>query len=421
MVWRRKAGRRRKPAADRPPRNWRVRGAAAAACAVLGYIGVTSSFANVAVKADAATAHALASGNGAVTAALAEQLFAARPDADDTSEAARLARRALLQDATAVEALTVLGFQAQLRGDDAASDRYFALGTRLSRRELRPQLWAIEEAVNRGNIAGALRRYDVALRTSTEAQGILFPILASALSEPAIRRELLGIMTTEPIWSASFIAFAAASGRDPIATAQFFRERRRTGLPVGEPEGAAIVNSLFRAGRFDEAWSEYTLLRPGANAAASRDPGFGMVTQLRTPFDWNTADNTVLSSAILETKEGGVLDFSVPSSVGGTVVSQVQMLPPGAYRLQGRSAGLDQPERSRPYWLLSCYGGQELGRVPLPNSVQRQEAFAGSFTVPAKCPVQTLSLVVRSTQDINGVSGQVRAARLAPARRGEAP
>lgn len=404
---RRASDRKRKPASDRPPQNWRARGAVAAACTVLAFFGVTSSFANVAVKADAATARALAPGNGVITAALAQELFAAQPDADDTSLTARLAREALLQDATAVEALTVLGFQAQLRGDKEASDRYFALGTRLSRRELRPQLWAIEEAVSRGDIAGALGKYDVALRTSADAQTMLFPILANALSEAAIRRELLQIMATRPVWGQSFIAFAAAAGRDPVAAAQFFRDGRSIPLQVGESEHASLVNALFNASNFSAAWSQYATLRAGASRNASRDPDFSLVSDARTPFDWLTTEDPSLSAAILRTPDGGVLDFSVPAGASGPVASQIQMLPPGRYRLIGRSAGVEQPERSRPYWLLSCYGGQELGRVPLPNSAQQQRVFTGTFTVPAGCPVQTLSLVARVTDDINGVSGRI--------------
>lgn len=414
MGWRRKAGRKRKPAGDRTPRNWRLRGTAAAICAVLGYIGVTSSFANVVVRADAATAHRLAPANGAIAAAYAGRLFAGQPNSDDTSQAALLAREALLQDATAVEALTVLGFQAQLRGDSEASDRYFALGTRLSRRELRPQLWAIEEAVGRGDIAGALRRYDVALRTSAEAQNILFPILANALPEPKVRRELLRVMATRPVWGEAFVAYAAAAGRDPVATAQFFREGRAISLPVADAQRATLVNTLFNAGDFAAAWSQYAALRQGSSRNGSRDADFSLATDARTPFDWNPSGSAALSATILRTEDGGVLDFSVPPSVNGAVVSQVQMLAPGTYRLQGRSAGVEQPERSRPYWLLSCYGGQELGRVPMTNSAQQQGAFTGNFTVPAGCPVQTLSLVVRATDDINGVSGQVLEARLAP-------
>ena len=97
------------------------------------------------------------------------------------------------------------------------------------------------------------------------------------------------------------------------------------------------------------------------------------------------------------------------------MLTQVQVLPPGAYRLVGRSSGLDQPEASRPYWALTCRDGRELGRVAVPNSAQAEGQFAGELRVPAGCPVQVLALIARPSDDVSGVSGQIDAAQLVPA------
>ena len=131
-------------------------------------------------------------------------------------------------------------------------------------------------------------------------------------------------------------------------------------------------------------------------------------------FDWQAGADTRLSAAILRKGESALLDFSVPPSVGGVLVRQTQLLPPGNYRIEGRSQGIDQPERSQPYWTLTCKDGRELGRVALSNSNQNGGDFSGRFTVPERCEVQTLSLVARSTDDIMGVSGQIEKARLVP-------
>ena len=408
-------GRSKSVIAKRTRQEWFGRGALAFGAAVLGYFAVSSSLANVVVKSAPALAHSLAPANGAIAARYAQQEFALRPTADPDSPTARIAREALLKEAVAVEALTVLGFQAQLRGDATQSDRLFALSWDLSRRELRSQIWAIEDAVNRGDIAGALHHYDIALRTSSDTHAMLFPVLTAALTEPRIRSGLLRILASQPIWRDAFITYAATSGTEVEGTFRLFVEGRRTGLTVPETEQAAFINTLIGGGKADAAWSYYTRLRPDAERGRSRDPNFTLSTDARAEFDWRIGDEPGLSVAILRTEAGGLVDFSAPPSGGGVVVHQRQLLPPGAYRLEGRSRGIDQPERSQPYWSLTCEDGRELGRVAVENSPKDGGRFAGQFIVPQDCISQVLALMARPSDQSSGLSGQILRALLVPA------
>ena len=400
--------------AQRSSREWAARGGLALGFAVLGYIGTASSLAHVVAKADPMRAHLMAPNNGVILAEYAQKSFSLSPAKESNSPPADLARKALLADPTTADALTVLGFQAQLRGDTAEADRIFSYSTAISRRELRPRLWAIEESVGRGDIAGALRNYDIALRTSGDAADLLFPSLSAALAEPRIRAALLPILATEPVWKDGFIAYAANSGIEPEGAIALFQEGRRSGLEPSDDLRANLVNALVRQNQRSEAWAFYRTFRPGVRHDRSRDPNFALATPVKSVFDWQAGVDTRLSVAILQQGDGGLLDFSVPPSVGGELVSQTQLLPPGSYRLEGESRGIDQPERSRPYWSLTCQDGRELGRVVLPNSDRNSGRFIGQFDVPAGCTSQILTLVARSTDDIMGVSGQIENAILRP-------
>ena len=400
--------------ARRSGRAWAARGGLALGLAVLGFMGTTSSLARVVAKVDPVRAFAMAPGNGVILADYAQNAFSRAPTGDPESLPASLARRALMADPTAAEALTVLGFQAQLRGDTAQTDRIFSYSIALTRRELRPRLWAIEEAVTRGDIVGALRNYDIALRTSSDAAEILFPTLSAALTEPRIRTALLPILATDPVWKDGFISYAATSSVEPEGAIALFREGRRIGLEPDNNQRASLVNTLMAQSKPDEAWAYYRTFHPNVRRDRSRDPGFAMEAQTRSVFDWRAGTDTRLSAAILRQGKAGLLDFSVPPSVGGQLVSQTQLLPAGSYRIDGRSRGIDQPERSRPYWTLICQNGRELGRVALPNSDSNDGRFTGQFVVPQGCEAPILALVARSTDDIMGVSGQIESARLVP-------
>ena len=376
-----------------------------------------NSLSQAVAKADAESAHTLASGDGVILAQLAEDVFSRAPDTAPDSRPARLAKAALLADPTAVKALTILAFQAQLRGDVEQSNRLFSYSTRLSRRELRPRIWAIEDAVTRGDIAGALRNYDIALRTSRNAESVLFPTLAAAMAEPRIRAELLKVLSTEPGWKDKFVTFAANSGIEPEGTIALLDEGRKIGLKATEELKVNLVNALVSQGKPDEAWTFYRTFRTAAQRNQSRDANFTLQTEYRSVFDWRAGDDLRIASAFLREGEDGLLDISVPPTVAGVLASQQQILPPGTYRLEGQSAGIQQPERSQPYWTLACQGGEDLGRVRVPESNQNGGHFSGQFTVPHGCKLQTLSLVAQSTDDIMGVTGQIKRVQLTPVQR----
>ena len=372
---------------------------------VLAGLSITDAAANVLVRTAPVQAHAIAPWNGVVASKAAQAAFAANPDSSPVSRPALLARRALLSDATATDALNVLGFQAQLRGDTAAANRIFAYSLKLSRRDLPARLWAIEDGVRRGDIDGILTNYDIALRTSAEASRVLYPVLTSALAEPRIRGKLHTMLAKKPSWTESFVDYIPRHTSRPEVVAQFFSEGQKYGLPVSASDEALVVTSMANQGKFDEAWAYYRKSHPGTDRDTSRDENFKKVTAEPSVFDWNSvnADRLAVSFGA---GEGGA-DFSAPSSVGGLVMHQIQMLPPGTYRLDGVSEGVDQRDISRPYFTVVCRAGSELVRVPVSNSPDRPRRFQGQFTVPQKCPVQDLAFFLRPSDNIAGVEGRI--------------
>lgn len=409
----------RRGSADRPAkrtgREWAVRGMLALGVLMVAYVSVTSAFANVLARADAQTASGFAFVDGRIRAASAARQFTAAPNSARSSEQAVLANEALRLDPTAVEALNVLGVQAQMRSDNAEADRLFSYSIALSRRELGPQIWSIEKAVAQGNIDQGLHNYDIAMRASEEARQILFPVLATAIAEPRIRDRLVGLLANEPVWGQPFLQFASTNGGDPAAVVGLLREGTERGLSIAEADRTRVLNRLVARGLMEQAWAYYQTIRRNADRSRSRDPNFSLGTDTPSPFDWNVGSTPGLSAAILRGGDGGFLDFAVPAGTRATVVRQVQMLPLGNYQLQGRSRGIDQPDRSRPFWTVSCRGGSELARVDVPNSGEGAADFSYKFSVPLGCPVQTLLFVVRASDKISGVAGQIEYLEVVPA------
>jgi hypothetical protein len=407
---------------------WGVRLLLTAVAGVIGYGAVAHSVARAlpdqkrdqALRLAPHDAWLLAEEARAQMIAEAGRIPAARSNAEALSRlrgAEALAYEALKRDSTAIPAVTTLGTLAQLRGDLPKARRWMQYSERLSRRDLTTQLWLIEDAVGREDIAGALHHYDIALRVKRGASDLLFPVLTQASTDPEIAPKLVQTLSAKPVWGEQFIAFAASKTPTPAATARLFLALRRADVPISDAASGALIEALITKGQVEEAWAYFSQIRPHADRTRSRDPNFTAAVTRASHFDWVTAgDGSGLFASIQRSGDGGLLDFAAPAGASGTLVWQLQMLPAGRYLLEGQSIGIDQPARSRPYWLLTCRAdGRELGRVTMPNSAENNGRFVGQVTVPPGCSAQMLVFIAPGSDEVGGLTGQIEHVQLRPA------
>ncbi|WP_103727360.1 hypothetical protein [Novosphingobium sp. HII-3] len=406
----------RQPLLQRSAAEWGVRVVLALLLAAIAFFGIARTTAYALREKDLALAHVMAPSDGRITALKAETLLQSGVTADNVRTIERFAVQALRQDPTAVAAASALGIIKQTRGDAAGAQRMLAYAERLSRRHLQTQLWAIEEAVAKGDISQALRHYDIALRTSRQAPDLLFPVLEKSIADPTVRAALVRTLAARPAWSTSFLDHIAGTAPDQAATAELYVALHRIGVEASQGAQAEVIDTLIARGNHDAAWQLYREIRPSARRDRARDPRFALLLDHPTPFDWVPVNGTGISSSIQRNNDAGLFDFVVSSGVGGVVLSQRQLLAPGVYHLKGHSIGIDLPEDARPYWALACGDGEERGNVDVPNSDQAGGFFTGQLIVPADCPVQTLMLVVRPSYKVGGGAGQIDQIELMPAR-----
>jgi hypothetical protein len=402
--------------ARRSRADWARRLPLAAVVVVLGGGGVLFSLAQVVAKTNPGRAIRFAPYDGGVIAAYAASLAGVDANDADRVRADDLARKALRKDPTAVVAVSTLAMNAQIRGDTTAARRLFAYAQKLSRRNLYTQLWSIEDSVGRGDIPEALQWYDVTLRTKPAMSEVLYPVLAGATTDPAIRSPLIRTLAGNPAWAESFLNHLAGSGTDPQAVTALFRGLRRAGVAIPEPAHTGAINALLSSGKFDQAWGYYASIRPGVDRRRSRDPRFLAVLGTPSLLDWVPVNDAGVASSIQREGGAGLFEFSAPATVGGPLLQQVQMLPPGRFRLSGHSLDIAADGQALPYWSLTCRGsGLELNRVIVPNSAQNKGEFAGELNVPAGCPVQMLTLFAGPSDAVGGISGRLDRVELVPA------
>lgn len=394
---------------------WSFRGLVAALAVAVGYASITRTLAYTVRHGNIEVSHTLSPTDGRITALFAQKLIKPDTTRAEWDQAALYSRRALRDDPTSVTAVAVLGINAQVRGDTVGARRLFNYAQILSRRDIKSQLWAIEDAVSRRDVPDALRHYDIALRTSYTAPDLLFPVLASAISDPEISSSLVKTLVAKPAWGEAFVTYVTVKGPDVRATARFIHELSRSGISVSSKASGELVNLLISVGALDDAWAYYTATRPGADRRRSRDPRFTFSGD-PSPFDWAPINDAGISSSIQVDQRGGGFDFAAAATIGGPVLQQRQVLPQGKYKITGHAAGIEQSQEARPYWTLTCADGRELGRVVIPNSSTNSGNFFGHYDVPGSCTLQTLSLIARPSDMVSGSSGHIDFVHLGPAR-----
>ena len=367
-----------------------VRLIAAAGLAVVG-IAATINAAGLALASKSAVAMRFASGNALVLGNAA--LERAQTDTTPAGRAAvaDLAKRAIRRDPTAVTALSALGLVSPIPG----AARIVAASESLSRRSLPAQLWLIENSVSRNDVAAALEHYDIALRTSRQAPGMLFPILVEAVGDNGLLPAIAHRLALRPEWGPLYLQQLAQSGAALPNIARLFAMLGRARVDAGDAATTALYTRLVAANADEDAWRVYTATRPGADRAAIRP--FLIPDATLAPFDWAVTEPSMAQI------DRDALTFSA-SIEGGTAAHQMLMLAPGRHRLRAAFHDVAVSE-SVPYLRLECAkGGAEVARATLTNGMR---GLDWDVTVPANCTSQWISLVLPPTDAPSGTGGTI--------------
>jgi hypothetical protein len=336
-------------------------------------------------------------------------------DAADEALAGNMARQALRRDIGNIPATVALGTLADQRGDIRRARALFGYAQFWARRDLFSQLWLIQDAVNRGDVKGALRHYDYALRAAPLAQKILFPILARSLAAPEVRGEVIDLLARRPRWGASFMEATARLGPDYAAVGETFAALVGRKVAIPQVAQQALLAQLNATAGLEAAWRFDRRLR-GGPAPLIRNAEFAPERATASLFDWQIAPDEGISAGLSDRAgAGGALSFDVPPGGVGRLASQLLVLPAGRYHLASQAL-FTQGTPGVLSWRLVCVAGDvPLGSAAFEPAARGGATAASAFSVPANCHQQRLDLAVSLADDSGALSGQVLHVDLAAA------
>ncbi|HEX3422635.1 MAG TPA: hypothetical protein VHS33_04435 [Sphingomicrobium sp.] len=334
---------------------------------------------------------------------------AARSRHPQNTRVRELVRTVLARDATQVQAIELRALDLLLSGKSQEARRLFQLSDRLSRRSLPTRLWLIQDAVDQGNVVGALRNFDIALRTTTDAQPILFPVLAKASADPTLTKPLAETLDQPSDWRLMFFEWALANDRDvvPLANVVAHMGDRRFVLANGVDQ--RLIERLVTDGGFSSA--RLLNRRFGPTSSGVADPNFGSASA-RYPFGWGFVNDGSLSAERASAGGAPVLSYSAAPAKSGQVAAQLLALQPGRHVLATSTAG--SASGAAPYWSITCAAtdGKVIARLDQPMTANGRAAAI--FAVPVDCDAQWLTLTLRSTPDSSPQSGTIAFVSVAP-------
>jgi hypothetical protein len=352
-----------------------------------------------------------APGDARALAGVAELTLTADAGPQQRARAAFLARASIRRDPTLGTPFRVLGFVAEANGDRARAKALIEHAALLSRRDLPTQLWLIDQAVARADMTGALMHFDIALRTSTLAPAILFPVLANALTEPDVVDALALTLASRPSWRDRFLADAIDKSPAMAGLVRLGEQLADRKSPLDATQTQQLLTRLTAASAFPLlARMRPAIVPSAAGRGLLLDPGFDAEAGM-FPFGWTLFETSGLSARRMpnaSTGSGLHLVFQADTGRGGELARQLVFLRPGNYRLQW-IGGHNAPDRiGAPVWSVTCPTAppRSLLSADMVQASGAQRGF-GDFAVPADCAGQWIQLAARANNSPQGVAGWI--------------
>ena len=301
------------------------------------------------------------------------------------------ARRAIAIAPADARGYSLLGQISEERGDEKVADELYRAAVDLSGTEIHALSRLIARSVAADDYAGALGLLDRMLRRWPERIDVVAAALGAVLESPAGRSSLSTALDAKPPWRDPMMRWLARRA-DGLSLAEAIElDEADRGLPVSPEEVNVVVTALMAQKDYQGAHELFLATTPNAlTAGYVFDPMFA-ATEQRRYFGWS------LSASGADVHAGndgaGGLAVSFLALAPRLRIGQLLVLPPGDYLLSATAdiAGLSAPAGLA--WSVACAGGNDLGRLDVPEGSATALTLEQRFEVPeAGCPLQRLEL-----------------------------
>jgi hypothetical protein len=307
------------------------------------------------------------------------------------------ATRSAVAQALNPSALRMLAFSQVKHGRVQAARQLALVANKVSRRELGAHVFLIEDYVARDDVKGALRHYDLALRSSSGSRAILTPVLIRAMEDEQINATLSQYIRKQPDWLYPFLQQAVVESRDPSTVARLVE--RSGGWPsatVFQNLQSVLLTELAAKGQYESVKRHYLSSKNG-DPKLLFSPAITekSVSKQQGALAWQSIGSAVSGfEVVAEARHPVALLFFAGSGARETVSRKLLFVSPGTHRLSVEFGRVVLSSGSGFKWSATCLGVNAGGKIwqseiLRPNAEDR---FTATINVPKNCHTQALDV-----------------------------
>ena len=328
---------------------------------------------------------------------------AANQNDSDERRALRAEIHALAKHAIAYAPLNARAYRmlAEVTDDPAQVRLLMQEAVKRSRRESAATFWLLNDSFERKDFADVVDKADVLLRTRPKLAPYVMNYLGQVAASPEGRQLLVPLLAGNPNWRATFFKTLPKSVRDEDTPLDLMIALKEAGSLPSTQELGPYIGALMSKERVElayNAWLQLVAKEKLASLSLLNNAGFAEDPS-GLPFDWaiKRGQNTMVDFVSLRNSDGTrALRFSF--GVGRATfpeTSQILLLAPGQYRLDGTFQGLLTAKRGL-RWELRCMGTKtKIAETDmLFGNPQTSQSFALEIEIPDRedCRAQRLLL-----------------------------
>jgi tetratricopeptide (TPR) repeat protein len=334
------------------------------------------------------------------------QSFAGGATPEQLEDIERRTRALLPFNAGDARLYSLIGEAERQKGASDQALMAFGRSLSLARTERHALQWVLRVAIERGDYADALERFDALFRRWPEQILVYAPLIPQVFAGPQQYQALLRRLEASPPWRTTLLSRLAGNGETLAYSAKLIEDLVGEPAPLKTGEISNVLNGLINAGRYEVAYRTFLMtLSPEEQPMVGHvyDGQFRLKPSGR-PFDWQIRDHpgVVFSypgAAGSGAKQGLTLTFQ-HAPVRNLKVRQYLLLPPARYslRLQVRANEVALPKGL--FWRVRCGNSNRvLVELAMPDG-SYSDGFVADLTVPSgECPFQILDLSTKAVAD----------------------
>ena len=321
----------------------------------------------------------------------------------DYAQVKTWAELALRQDPLNARALRILAQVAEHNADDDRTKALMQGAAQRSPQESLAVFWMMRQNFRDRNYAEAIRYADILLRTRPQLADHVFPMLGRIAEIPAANAELKNALAKDPPWRPQFFNALPRNITDARTPLELMLSLRDAATPPTNAERQPYLQALIEHKLYEIAYYSWLQFLPPDQLTNTGRLYNGSFEEAPSgaPFDWvfkkGAGVNVKFAPRPDREREQALLIEFGPGRVNfGGGITELVLLPPGKYRLEGKYKA-DLVSQRGLQWSVRCADtAAPIGvSTTMNGSSPTWQDIDLTFTVPeTECPAQYVSLAL---------------------------